>query len=141
MMSESIFGHKIIFRFSGCDDGGNYVINLLHCRIGKKDWFHVGICDADMLHPVFLLVAAGEFVLFDHTVQVIIHRCAPNDTVLGASFHGLGVDVEVFLFILPEPAIFLEQFEIVQCLLVNLRTVFIDPRWKINLRFYNVKQR
>ena len=72
-------------------DGGNEIVFGLHCcvmiqkvveyfvvRISEEYRFDVSITYTNMLHTVFFLIAACEFVLFNNSGHVVIHECPYN---------------------------------------------------------------
>ena len=65
VVTEAVFGHEVIFGLA-CGDAAYDLIELSVVTEGEEHRFYVGILDADMYHPVILLVLAGEFVfLYD----------------------------------------------------------------------------
>ena len=65
VVTEAVFGHEVIFGLA-CGDAAYDLIELSVVTEGEENRFYVGILDADVYHPVILLVLAGEFVfLYD----------------------------------------------------------------------------
>ena len=87
-----------------------------------------------MLHAVLLLVTAGQLVLLDHAVEIVVNECPDNKTVLGLAVHRLGIDIVVVLCVLNEPTIVLKLLEVLGCLLIHTGVVLTRANRKINLR-------
>ena len=94
-----------------------------------------------MLHAVLFLVLAGEFVLLNHAVQIVVDVSCHHNAVLSAAVHGLGIDVIVLLGILHEPALLLEHIEVFNSLGIDFSIVFVGNRVEIDFRFDDVIQR
>ncbi|OPZ98060.1 MAG: hypothetical protein BWY72_00989 [Bacteroidetes bacterium ADurb.Bin416] len=94
-----------------------------------------------MLHAVFLLVAAGQFVLLDAAFQVVVHVGTHHQTVLGLAIHGLGIDVVAICLVLHQPAVVPEAVEIFHGFGIDLFLVFILTHGEINLRLDDVVER
>ena len=132
--NEIIHGHlRRIFLNDGSQSG--------IVRISQKNRLHIGICDAHMLHAVFLFVLAGQLVLLDSPRQVIVHRSTQHDAVLGVPVHGLGIKVVHRFFIFHQPPVTLEFGEILCRLLIHTSVMLVCPHREINLRADNVIQR
>ena len=130
---------EIIFRLFGCIfryDGIQFRI----VRIGEEYRFDVGVVYADMLHAVFFLVTAGQFVLLDDTVHVVRNIRTDYETVLSLAVHGLGIDIIVFLFILYEPSLVLEHLEMFCGAFINARIVFVSSFREIDFRLDDMVQ-
>ena len=72
--------------------------------VGEEDGLYVGVLDADVHHPVVLLLLEGELVLLDYAACVVVGVSAEHKAVLGPAAHCLGVDVIALLGILHQPA-------------------------------------
>ena len=120
-----------------CDDG----IERLTVGVSEEHRFDVRIVHTNMFHTVFLLVAAGKFVLFDCTIQIVIDVCAYYKTILSLSVHCLGVYIILLLLVLNEPSVILELSEILRSLRVNFGRMFVRAYGKINFGADNMVQR
>ena len=76
-----------------------------------------------MLHAVFLLVAAREFVLLDDAREIVVHPCAHHEPVLRLALHGLGIDVILLLVVLHKPSTLLKLPEVVGRTLIDARII------------------
>ncbi len=65
-----------------------------------------------MAHTVFLLVSAGQFVLLDYAVHIVLHSRSNHKAVLRLAVHGLRINVILLVFVLHQPTLFLEFLEI-----------------------------
>ncbi|CDE57101.1 unknown [Prevotella sp. CAG:873] len=90
MVSEAVIGYEIIFRFCGgyaLDDVVEHIVVFK----GKEHGLNIGILGANMLHSVFLFVAACQFVFLNNAIEVIIHIGSHNKSILCTAIHGLGI--------------------------------------------------
>ena len=120
---------------------GDDVVEGLIVGEGKEYRLDVGILHTHVLHAVFLLVAAGEFMLLDIALHVVGHARSHDDAILGAAVHGLGVDVVVVGIVLYEPSVGLEGLEIFHSLVIYFGVVLVGAGLEIDFRLYNVVQR
>ena len=119
LVTEAVFlGHKIINRLFSYFLGHDFIDFLLG-RIGEEHRLHIGIGNADVNHAVFFLVLAGQLVLLDDVVEVVIDMAAGHQAILGAAVHRLGVHVNLFLRILHQPAVLLEIVVVFNHFVVN----------------------
>ena len=134
LMAETVGGGgEVIFRlvaYIACYDGSQGVV----VGIGKEDRLHVGIVHADMLHAVFLLVAACQFVLLDDTVHVVVHVGTYHQTELCLAVHGLCIDIVSVLLVLYQPAVVLELLEVLCSLGIHLGCIFAGTDGEVYLR-------
>ena len=140
MMSEPIGCNEIVFCRMGCCLC-NDLVYFLVVGIGEKYRFYIGIVYPDMFHPVFFFVAAGKFVFFDNTVEVIIDISAYDESVLCTSVHGLGVYVISFGRVLLQPSFFLKLLEVFYGFLIYFGIVFVGSRSKVYFGFNDMVKR
>lgn len=93
-----------------------------------------------MLHPVFLFVLTGKFVFFNISLHIILHTRAHNQSVLGATIHGLGIHIILLPAILNQPSILFESSIVFQCFPIHLLVMLIEARFKIDFGFDDVIQ-
>ena len=130
-MSETIAGSdKVVHWLSGSIMSDNSIQSSI-VRICKEYRFDIGIVHANMLHAVFFLIAAGQFMLFDDTVHIVGNISANYQTILRLSIHGLRIDVIVFFIVLHQPAFILEHLEIFSSFLINTFIMFVSAYRKI----------
>ena len=140
-MPEAVAGrHEVVFGLRGSyliGEGGKGGVGF----VSKEYRLDVGAGAAHVLHAVFFLVAAREFVLLDHARQVIVHIGAHHETVLRAAIHRLGVEIIVFLGIFHEPAVILKFLELLGAAFVDTRVVFVRAFGEIYLGLNDVVKR
>ncbi len=140
MVAESVRSHKIIFRLPGSNLSDH---TLKHLIVGesKKHRFDIGIIHLHMLHAVILLVAAGQLMLLDNSVYVILHISGNHNTILRATVHGLGIDIIVVFIILNKPPVAAERAEILHSLVIHLWVMLVSARLEIDFRLdYMIKR-
>ena len=138
MMSYTVCCFKVIFgRYCIC----YYLIQVFIVRVGKKYWFYIRIIHTYMLHAVFFLISACEFVLFYLSIHVIIYMRAYYQPILSFSIHGLRIYIVVLFSILLQPTLFLKLVEILYCTLIYIGVMFVDCFFKIYLRLYDAVKR
>ena len=133
-MTETVDGSdEIIFRFrSGI--AVDQLVEHLIVWIGEEHRLDVCVVHTHMLHAVFFLVTAGEFMLLDDTREIVVYISTYHKTILSLSVHGLRINVILLLIVLHEPAVVLELLEVRCSLLVDTRIVLTCAFWEINLR-------
>ena len=110
-------------------------------RIGKEDRLHIRIVHTHMLHPVLLLVPAGQLMLLDDPVQVVVHIGTDDQTILCLAVHGLCIDIIILLRVLNQPSLVLEELELTGSLRIHLRVVLVADRVEIDFRLDDVVER
>ena len=73
-------------------------------------------------------------MLLDHAIHVVGHVGTDHQSILGLAVHGLRIDVIAFLLVLHQPALLLEQLEVLCRLQIDSGIMLICPHRKINLR-------
>ena len=140
MVAEAVGGGEVVFRLAG----GHGAYHFFECLVvgeGEEHRLDVGVVDADVLHAVFFLVAAGKLVLFDAAFHIVVNERCYHDAVLCAAVHGLGVDVVVFLLVLHQPAVAAECGEVLHGFVVDLGGVFVGTRGEVYFRLYDMVKR
>src|SRR5437868_6399528 len=94
-----------------------------------------------MIFPVFLFVRAGELMLFDYVVQVIVNRSTSYYAILFSAIHGLGIDIKAVLLILEKDSFTEHALKILFSFLIYLRRVMIEIIRKVNLRLDDMIKR
>ena len=139
-MAEAVGSDEVIFGLAG-RDGLDYLVEVAVVGEGEEHRLDVGVLYAHVFHAVFLLVAAGELVLLDDAVHVVVDVGGHDNAVLGAAVHGLRVYIIMFLVVLYEPAFVLEGLEVLDCLVVDLGVVLVGAVHKVNLGLYDMVER
>ena len=140
-VSEAVDGcDEVIHRLFGCIACHDVVQHFV-VGISKEHRFDVGIVHTHVFHAVFFLVAAGEFMLFDNAVQIVVYIGTYDQTVLCLAIHGLGIDIIVLFAVLHQPSFVLEHLEVFGSFGIHARVVLVGTFGKINLRFDDVIQR
>ena len=135
-VAETVNRCYVIVLYLFCADGSlNYLVDLCVVGISKEHWLKVGILVPYVDHSVFLLVLAGELVLFDFAGHVILYVCTYYKAVLCASVHCLCVNIVILFWILNKPAFLLPQFEVLNSFVISCLAVLVCYRIKVNLRF------
>ena len=93
-----------------------------------------------MADPVRLFVRAGELMLFDDIVAIVVDGRAANQPCLCPPVHDLAVDIKARLCILFAHAILHKPFEIFPRFLINTGVIKIDGRIQINLRLVDMQK-
>ena len=75
------------------------LVDLGAGAIGQEDRAGIGIAAVDMLAAVLFFIGAGQLVLADDIVEIIIDRSAADNTGLGAAVHDLAVNIKAGLFL------------------------------------------
>ena len=138
-VDKLILVRELVFRLSGgclCNDGIEFIVVLESEEYG----LYVGILDAHVNHAVILLVLAGELVLLDNAVCVVVRMGAEDNSVLGAFAHGLGVHIILFLVFTYKPAALLPELEVLYGLVIGALFVFTCDGSEVNFRFGNVQE-
>ena len=100
----------------------------------------VGVVHANVLHAVFLLVAARQLVLFDATSHIVVGMGAHHETILCLTVHRLRVYIIMFLFVLHQPTLVLELLEVLCRFFIDARVVLASAYREVNLRLDDVIQ-
>ena len=85
--------------------------------------------------PVPLLVLAGQLMLFNRAVKVIIYAHAGYQTVLLPAVHNLGVEIETGAFILLQDALADKAVEIYSAGCIDNVSIEINIVRQVYLRF------
>ena len=137
-VSEAIqLGYEVILRFTSRVFGHD-LIQLGVIRIGKEDRLDVGIVHTHMFHAILLLVAPCQLMLLDHAIHVVGHISADHQSILGLAIHGLRIDVIALLLVLHQPALLLEQLEVLRRLQIDRGIMLVSTHRKVNLRLYDM---
>ena len=140
-MAEAVAGgHEVVFGHF-LRDAGHQAVEHRVVGVGKEDGLHVGVGHTHVAHAVLLLVPAGEFVLLDDTVHVVLHGSCHHDSILGPALHGLCINVVHFLFVLHQPSHLLELGEVFRRTLVHTAVIFARVLGKVYLRLDDVIER
>ena len=132
--------HKVILRLAGgnlCNDG----IQVVAVGVSEEHRFHVGVVHPHMFHAVFLFVAAGQFVLLDAPLHIIIHPRGYHQSVLCPAVHRLGIHIVFLLLVLHQPALFPEEVEVLARTLIHFRVMLVGTVFEVDFRFDDVIQR
>ena len=130
-VAEAVVGNEVVLGLAG----GNVADDLLELLVVGESEEHrldVGVVATHVFHAVFLLVAAGELMLFDSAFHIIVHPSGHYEAILGASVHCLGVDIVVLLVVLNEPAVFLELLEVLHSFVVDFGVVLVETGFKVD---------
>ena len=137
-MTEAVNGsNEIIDRLRLCILLNQRIQNGV-VRIGKEHRLDIGIVHADMLHAVFLLVTACQFVLLDNTRHIVVHISTHHKTILSLAVHRLCIDIIVLLLILHKPTLILKLLEVLSGFLVDAGIILAGTLREINLGFDDV---
>ena len=132
LMTETVDGsNEIVLGLGSCIAHDERVERLV-IWIGEEYRLDVGVVHTDMLHAVFLLIAARQLMLFDITLHVVVHIGADNKTILRLSIHGLGIDVIMVILVLHQPALVLKLLEVLGGLLIDTGIVLRSSDGEIN---------
>src|SRR5215472_15315455 len=93
-----------------------------------------------MTDTVLLFIRAGEFVLFDNTLEVIIATGSPHDADLAVRTHNLAVEKECRLRVLFEGALGNQPLEVCLPLRVDFRSVEVCAGREVNFGFADVQK-
>ena len=93
-----------------------------------------------MDHTVIFLVLAGKLVLLDLALSIVVGMGAEHQSVLGASFHSLGIDIVARLLVLHQPAVLLPLGKILHGPVIDLVVMIRQNRVEIYLRLGDVEQ-
>src|SRR5450759_3080121 len=113
MMSKTILSNKIIFGFFCADYLIYNLINNFNGRICKKYWFNICIINAYVNHTILFFIRTCKFMLFNNPIKIVVDRRTPDYSILGSSFHCLGINIKTWFFILNQPAVFLPFSKII----------------------------
>ena len=80
VMAEAVGSGEIIFRLA-CGHCVDYFLQRLIVGESEENRLDVCVVDADMLHTVLLLVAAGKLVLLDAALHVVGDICRPERAI------------------------------------------------------------
>ena len=109
--------------------------------VGEEDGLDVGRGGAHVLHAVFFLVGAGEFVLLDDALHVVGHGGANDPAVLRLAVHGLGVEVVAVGLVGNEPSLLLELLELLGAAFVDAGVVFAGAFGEVDFGLDDVVER
>ena len=132
-------GYEVVFGLGG-GVAHDEVVEHFVVGIGEEHRFDVGVVHPDVLHTVFFLVAAREFVLLDLASHIVINVGSDNKSILCLAVHCLGVDIVVFLVVLQEPAFVLELLEVLGGFLIDARVVLTCSLGEVYLGFDDMIQ-
>ena len=138
-MGELVFVHKLVLRLAGGGSGDDF---SQFCVVleGEENRLYVGILGANVHHAVVFLVLAGELVLFDDAVGVVVRMGAEDNAVLGAFAHGLGIHIVLFPVFPYQPAVFLPELEVLHGLVIGALLVFPGNGVEVNFGLGDVQE-
>ena len=116
------------------------VLQLTLVLEGEEHGLDVRALNPDMDHAVILLVLAGELVLLDTPLDIVLRVGAKHEAVLGAAAHGLGIDVVARLLVPYEPSPLLPEAEVLHRPVIDLGRVLVRHRIEIDFRLGDMKQ-
>ena len=134
LMTEAVVGSNEVVLWLCCCVALDERVEHLVVRISEEHRLDVGVVYANMLHAVFLLVAACQLVLLDCAVEIVVDESTHNKSVLSLAVHCLSIDIIVLVCVLTKPTLLLEHLEVSGSLLVNARIVLACARFEVNLR-------
>ena len=138
LMAESVNRrNKVVLRLTS-GIAHNQLVEHSIVRICEEHRLDVSVINANMLHAVFLLVAACQLMLLDGAVHIVVNESTNHKTILCLAVHGLSVDIVRLLLILTKPSLILELLEVLSSLLVHSGVVLACARLKVDFRLYNV---
>ena len=140
-MPETVLGRKVVIGRIGLHHIRHQLVDLGIVGIGEEDRFDIGLLPAHMLHAILLLVGTRQFVLLDRTALVIAEMTTHRQSVLRAPLHRLGIDVVMFLLVLPQPTPFAPQAKVLDGLVIDLFGMLIGDRVEVDFGFDDVQQR
>ena len=94
-----------------------------------------------MLHAVFFLVGTCQLMLLDGTQLIVLHTCCHHESVLGASLHGLRVEIVARLLVLHKPAFTLELLKLLDCNVIDTRIMLVDDWVEVDFRLDDMIKR
>ena len=77
-------------------------------------------------------------MLLDGPGEIVIHRSAQHNAVLGTPVHGLGIQVIHWLLVFQQPAVGLETGEVLCRLFINTRVMFVRAFREVDFGTDNV---
>ena len=134
LIREFVLGRALDGLFDDC-------VQLGIVAVGEEHRLDVGVLDAHMDHAVVLLVLAGELMLLDDAVCVVVGVGAEHEAVLGALAHGLGVNVVALRRVSAEPSTLAPELEVLHRLVVHLGGVLVGDWLEIYLGLGDVQER
>ena len=138
-VGELVLVHKLVFRLSGCGIGHN-LVEFIVVLVGKENGLDVGVLDADVDHSVVFLVLAGELMLLDYALGVVVRVGAQDKAVLGALSHGLGVHIVFLLVLTDQPAALFPGLEILNGLVIGALLVLTGNGREVNFRLCDMQE-
>ena len=94
-----------------------------------------------MLHTVFFLIGACQFMLLDDSLLIVLHTSSHYKTILCSSLHGLRVKIIARILVLHKPTFTLELFKLLDRNFIDTRIVFVDYWIEIDLRLDDMIKR
>ena len=140
-VADAVVGHKIIDRGVALLPGGNGGLDGGAFAISEKDRPGVCVAVVYMVHAVLFFVGAGELVLFDHAVQIIVDAGAADKTGLAAAVHDLAVDIKAGGRVLGAHAALLQRVKVFARLAVNGLVIGVDVGRKVDLGLVHMQKR
>ena len=138
-MGEIVLVNELVLRDAGSgfrNDPGQFGV-VLEC---EEDRFDVGVLDADVDHPVVLLVLAGQLVLLDDAGGIVVGMGAEHDAVLRTAAHRLGIDIVFLLVLAHQPSFLLPGPEVLHGAVVRALLVLAGDRVEVDLGLGDVQQ-
>ena len=138
-MPETVLVHEMVLGLPGGitrDDG----VQCFIVTVCEEDGLDVGILYAHVDHAVVFLVLAGEFVLLDAALGIVVGMGAEHEAELGAAVHGLGIYIVAFLRVLLQPPALLPLLEIDDSAVVDALVVVGQYGIEIDLGLGDVQQ-
>ena len=144
-VAEAVFlGDEVVDGLLGGDlahDG----VDFSDGRVGEEHRLNVGVGEADVLHAVLFLVLAGQLVLLDDLVDVVLAVGAGHDAILPVGVgiggvHALGIDVKLFLLVLLNPTEILEAVEVLNDFQIGLEVAVLVAFGQVDFGLGHVEQ-
>ena len=130
---------EIIYRLA-LGDLIDDLVDLGAGAISQEDGAGIGIAAVDMLAAVLFFIGAGQLVLADDIVEIIIDRSAADNTGLGAAVHDLAVNIKAGLFLTNEDAVGDHLMQAVGRSLVDDISIDIGILRQVDLRLIDMEE-
>jgi hypothetical protein len=138
-MPDAIVRRKVGNRRS-LAGGGNQLLCLVAVRMSQQDRPGLGVQCLDLADAVVLLVGAGEFMLANAVVIVVLDRGCGDQPGLRVRAHDQTVGVVASLLVPYEDASIDQTFEILGRFGVNLGCIVVNALRQINLGLRNMQE-
>ena len=118
----------------------NQLCQRLTFTISQEDGFDICIRTTYVLHTVFFLISASQFMLFDDLIHIVFDVRTKDKTILCLAIHRLCIEIIIFLLILHQPTLLLEILKLLCSTFVNTWVVLARTYGEIDFRFNNMIQ-